>query len=1358
MSSEIDQLLTELNESVTSSVNDKAISCINSISQQIKKKYIESHQPYNEIDQNEFLIFFTEIYKRMIPLISATNHKGFNNSLNSFINHWNGIISSLNPLIFLKLCEKLNDDGLTKSLYFFILPVTRSIAIVDSDNYNSLIVKILKETNINFVSSLSAEIWHTLVMILSVDQVADLINYFIKVNKNEKGVSILVSKDRSKLIETVFINASMEFICKFLILTPKKVRFDVFTISSRITETMTIEGYNPEIAFDMIPFVVKDEEPNEVDKSAFYPFWPTIIEYLQKKQSVSALYALQSGYKVKMVDENQLVRFLKLEEKTDLRYRLASFKISLEMIECNSVQKKLFPIIHEISMTRSNAMLCCLVDHLPVIFPTLLKHDENYAYDVINTIMNPIPYDQYLPPFILHFLNSVNPKDEHFTFSVEKVIYKYMNLPLNINAEIKKLMEKIDMKIEMSKVDWFDICLSNSINLVEDVSPDLLLEIISQEILHISYIPNILEKLTQICTRKENNCTFYNKSNVDCRKIFDMSVFTLVKILNLLGLDLEGELKKKNEEPFPIGDTFISNSYIIGCVNCLLEPIAPSFLGSLIRSLIKLINSLISSLNETEKLPSNLFMSFLIIADFLSIFMADQSFLILSKVKDYISDNDYFKKIESNAIKNSALSYSKTVVNYLINEKGPEETIKIEKKKSLKAASVDFEIAKKLAPFIDQPIPKYKTFLAFEGIEKHKEWIDECKKYYSEDQWITAPDAKEEVEENDKIEEEEEEKSENEEKIGFKLDENSTEIEKGIDGFLDGNKYSIVTFLNYGSNKHDLKSINESISIEEIEEFVMKNSSDIRLVTGFFYYALCHEYHTPKYNEWVKLIQFKQGDEERLYTASLFLTSLVGKSKSNLNFNLGKENEEKINEPIEFKFGQFSEELSKFILDGLKSIGYYVISKELVIFAFSHEISYRWFFIRSIISLDPSTFSNNALITAEFTIKDKLIDVYKPFFDGFHQKANFQTLISVFSSLTQIYFVPEKSMLIQTKHFPIVHDCLCNLGVSISYPSPITLDGSIIDSFLLALSKQKYFPITFFTFFSHTRLTDKQFEIVRSLLSPKTKAASNFFNYLLPSAYFSDTFPSEASLTESEKQTINMDSSELTKQIYIDKETAIHFSNKPPSFSRAFYRSLMLPFTPILPQKLIIEIKDLLCYVFPPLSYATLNTWPNLNDFDQILFQKYPDDLIDHFKIAGRETIDIFRSVMNDSSFAKKKEITDQFIMTAFSMGSNVNFALNTIDALFDFKINVEDLFKNIDIVNSPQFCCLCVAFCYVKRKLNLDNDFKESVKALLDTEEKRDLFENMNQKETMEQIVHYLFKDSKLPKFQWKKKLFFKP
>lgn len=1388
----INLLLSDLEENVTSQLNDKAISCINSISSQVKINYIEANQPFNRYNNTEILALFVNIYKRIIPLTSVSKSRSINNSLNSFLNHWNGLISSLSPFVFIKLCEQLNTDGLTKRLHSFILPVTRAIATVDNNSvYNPMIIKMLKEVSMDFISTLPLDFWHTLVIILSVEQVEELIDYFISTDKNAKGTSILATKDTSKLYEKVFVDATIEFISKFILTIPKKIHFDVLTISSRITETMNIEGCNPEVAFDMIPFVVKFE-PNEIERSAFYPFWPTIIEYLEKKQSVSALYALQAGYKVKMVEESKLIKFLKLDEKTDLRYRLASFQVSLEMIDCESIQSKLYPIIHEISMTRSNAMLCCLVDHLPTVFPSILKKDEEFAYDVVNTIMNPIPYDQFLPPFILRFLNSnsvPNIHDDHFTFNIEKIIYKYMNLTINVNNDIQKLMKKANIKIDMFKVDWFDLSLGNSVSLVEDISTDLLLEIISQETLHISYIPNIIEKLTQVCTRDDKNTTFYNKNSVDIRRIFDMTFSTFVKLIKLMGLDLNEELKKRNQEQIPIGQSLISDSYITGCVNFLIEPITPSYLGSLIRSMIKLMNSVIGTLNEIEKLPSNLILSFLIVADFLSIFMVDQTLLILRKIKNLVDDQDYFKKVESNAINNSALAYSKIVVEYLILEKGPEEAIKIEKNKSLKAASTDFYIAKKLAPYIDQPIPKFRTFLAFEGIEKHSEWVKDCKEFYTEDQWITAPNRqKEDKNQNqNKNQEENEDKSDNDndnddddvddenqskvkieeedvsEKVGFQMPEDSKYVEKGIDGFLDGTKYSIVSFLNYRSNKSSLNSVNENVSIDEIEEFVMNNTSDIRLITGFFYYALCHEYHTPKYKEWLKLIPIESNDQS-LYTISLFLTSLVGKNKSNLHLNLESgEDEVQMNDPISFKFTEFPEDLSKFILDALKSIGYYVISKDLIVFAFSHEISFRWFFIRSIISLDHEYFKDVSLISAEFTSKDKLATVYKPFLDTFHINGSFETLISIFESLTRIYFVPDKSMLVNRVTLPIVHDSLYSLRVSVSYPPQIQLENTIIDSLLLALSKQKYFPITFFTFFSQTKLTDKQFEIVRSLLSPKTKAASNFFNYLLPSAYFSGTFPTDNGSADrnnggSEGSEMNLDSVDLSKSYLIDKETAIHFSNKPPSFSRAFYRSLMLPFTPILPQKLIVEIKDLLCDVFPPFSYATLNTWQNLNDFDQIIFQKYPEDLIENFKFVGRETIEKYRSVMNDSSFAKKNEISLQLILTAFSLISNVDFAIDVCDTFINFNVDLVELFKNKEVVNSEQFCCFCAAFSHIKRKLKLDNDFKANVKDLIEQEEKKDLFENMNQKETINQIVHGLFKDAKLPKFKWKKKLFFKP
>lgn len=1369
MSVDVSQLLAELDESISTHFIDKAITGINSISSKIQISDILS------TDQDSVVQYFTNIYKHIIHLPSVSKQKSFISCLNSFQNHWNALISSLNPLSFLKICKQLYDSGLTEYLFLFITPAVRSVLqIEENSTYTEMIEKILEVVDIEQIVTIPSEIWHALVTALSIEQVEKLIDFYISKNKNEKGVLILASKERSKLYEKVFINATMDFICKFIISIPKKAHFDVLTISSRIAETIIIEGYNPEIAFDMIPFVVKGE-PDEVEQSAFYPFWPSIIEYLQKKESVSALFALQSGYKAKLVKDSEIIQFLKLEEKTDLRYRLASFQISLEMIECEEIQPKLFNIIHDISMTRGNAMLCCLVDHLPTIFNTLVAHDEDYAYDIVNTIMNPIPYDQFLPPFILRFLNSnvvPNPRDSRFKFNVETVIYKYMNLSVNVTSEIKNLMKKIDMKIDMLKVDWFDLPLSNSVTLVDDVCPDLLLEIISCDTLHISFLPNIIDKLTQICVRDDRSGTFYNNKTTDTRHVFDITVSTLFKIVSLLGLHLDDELKKRNQKPFPIGATYMGDLYINGCIKFLSEPIAPSFLGAFIRSMVHLIVSLIAAENEREKLNSNLVPALLIVAKFISAFMVDQTLAILSKVKALVEDQDleFFRQIEADAVNSSSLAHSRAVTEYLIAERGAEEAVKTSKEKALKAASIDFLIAKKLAPYLEQPLPEFRTFQAFEGVEKHAEWVQQCREHFDEDQWITAPanhteKAQEKEEEEERNENENNEKVEDDEK-SFKFDEEAKEAEKGIDGFLDGSKYSIISFLNFNSNRMKLASVSQSTSLEDIEEFAMKNSSDQRLVLGFFYYSLCHGYHTPKYNEWLKLITIDDTDLS-LYTASLFLSSLVGKDKANLHLNLTYD--ETVNEPLNFTFDEFSEELKEFILNGLKTIGYYVISKQLLTFAFQHETSTRWFFIRSVISLDCDHFKDTALIYAEFTDKKQLTAVYKPFFDGFNASNSFEALISIFKSLTKIYFVPDQSLLIDTKHLPLVHDALHSLKLSVPYPPPITIEKEIIDSLLNALSRQKYFPITFFTFFSHSRLTDGQFNIVKDLLSPKTRSASNFFNYLLPSAYFSDTFPLDdqgniatdsSSSPRKRRPSLDLEPEQLNQIVsFVDKDTAIHFSNKPPSFSRAFYRSLMLPFMPILPQKLIVEVKDLLCEVFPPFSYNALNMWPNLNDIDQIIFQKYPEDILEHFQVISCETIDIFKSVMNDPLFDKKGEVTDQLLRTSLKMESNVTFAVNVCDALISLDLDLNELFHRKEIVNSPQFCLFCVLYRrLLRKKVKVSENFTAEIKDLLHSEERKDLFSTMDQHETIYQIIHNLFSDNGESKVKWSKKHFFKP
>ena len=1242
-----------------------------------------SNQELLQIDNISLLIEkFYETFTRILPLTESQN-KNIMKSANFFINHWGNLFSSVNPNFFLQFCHKLfQNENLAQYSYQLIIPIASAFLYMKNDDdfismmsdnadiYVKVMILIVKESNPSKISKIPMKAWSILKSLLNEDQVEDLVIHLSKVNASPMGASILCKKNYERLLDPVFNLAKIDFLLLFLKNLPRDLKFDVLLISSRISEALVEDGQDPEIAFQMIPYVVKEElgELNEIMISAFHPFWKVGIKYLKDNHSFHALLAMYSGYKVGLVTKETVLSLLNFENSQNSNYLISSFQIALHMFECVEIQEKVVNIINEVSMTRGNAMFCCLVDNMKIAYPKLLQYNEQFAYDTINTIMNPIPFDKYLPPFVVKMLLSIPNIDENpnFLFNIEDVVYKYMTLSSEqITKDLKQLVKKYKIKINMLNVDWFGSSLSTSISLVSNVEPNIIKELLDFEIFHISLIPQIINKL-----RKTGFTGFLNNG-----------MATFAKILQVLGLDI-----KADSLPFPLEDSWLSDGYINGCVQFLEIPIGPSYLGSILKSLIKYFCMVVDQTHQDNGILDILFN----FAVHISQIIPDYSLLLLAHIKVNFEDKDKIEQMEKKLSKYIDLGDPLIISQYLLFVNGPEKALELSEKKVKKAISVKYSLAEAFAPYIKQPLDKMTTFLAFQGIEEHKEWVEQCKLTIKEDQWVHPKDH------NDTIEEK---------KFAFQpID--SSNLKDGILGFLDGTKYSLIRFLYFSTediNTYSQKQSQNNIQINEIEEYVINHSEDIRLVIGFFYYAKNNQFHTERAEEWVKLIKFDYRSENKddnnlnnlgIYAASLFLSTLTG-----------------------YKFNSFPNFLSQFILSGLKSLGYYALSKDLLIYAFKKESFFRWYYIRSIISLDTEYFSDNAIITVEFAEDEKIFTIYNSFFENMKTEDNINSLMNIFVSLTRTLFRPPDEYLIQNKYYPLAHNCLYSLKNISTLPPPKHLEQDFINAFLNALKQQKFFPVLFFVFFAHVKLTNEQFQFVHELIEPRNSAANSFYMHLLPSVYFEEN-EIKASL---------------------DSKAAIHFSNKPPSFSRAFYRSCLIPFTPILPQKLINEIKDLICDVFPPFSYNALNVWPNINNYDKIMRKDYPENIIDQFKVVSHETIDILTCVLSDSNFPNQSEIIEESIKTFLSDGSNVSYIINIWKALIKFgisKMQVEKIIYDEKIVNSFNFLHFCVLFSLVKKYLNKEN-LKEEIKSIISEEGKKTLFDELPS--SKEKIIYNL-------------------
>ena len=994
--------------------------------------------------------------------------------------------------------------------------------------------------------------------------------------------------------------------------------------------------------------------------------WKALEETLVQHPSGAKLKALYAGVTLGEVPRETILKYLKFDNR-DAEYHAESFEIAMSFADYESFRPVLRDVMRQISQTRNNTLYDILLSKMDVAFPILFEDDPRTTLYMVESALRPINKNSC--KLALRFLQSV-PKETLLmyprNFNFNAIIRKALEYgDLSYLESLKVLMKKVDYRINKFELDWFgDECLL-SLELCKNIEPGVLIDLLTFQAIPVHAVPRIVGHLRDACA-------------IDFYPVAHDTLFLLAMNSGC------GNVRLVGDEGFEmvVEKSFMSNSEIRKLVQTVSSPFDSCSLGIIMGSLLSYLDA---AYDFTQHSAAEKF-SLLVMARFLAPIFPKSAVSLMRKILK-ANDMPVGVKMATDMFKDfvpesAAGEYAK----FALDQFGVESATSLCPDVCIKACVSNYHLASLFAPFLHQPLPLLPTFLAFSKIKEHEEWVEKCRSEIPETKWILTDgnDQKQKQAVSHDRGDEEEDQPE------YKF--RRPRPPKGLPGVFDGSRYALISYFTH-YNMNSKPSEITGATIEEIEQYVFENAKDdIRLVIGFFFYAIKKHFQTQRVQEWTTKLQSMRTEAE-MYAVSLFLTSL----RMNLS--------------------ELPPFMTEFIEKHLLFLGYTSLSKFALNYAFQVEHGMEWFFIRSVISMDPTFMSEYPLVLAEFAEKQSLFKVYEQFFNSVNHQKETNQLYFCFVSLISVLFRPQK--VIQHRFWPIAHRCLYSLPVTPTISPAVKVDPRIVQGLVACLQQQRYFPSQFFAFFFQISI-DRQFmRPIQELLKPKTPQAEAYFVNLLPSTYFLNRI-------------------ERGEEVVLDENSLNFYENRPPSFALAFYRSLMGIFAPPLPQFLISQVENILCPVFPPFGYIGLKVWDNVMDDTKILSGELCEDPVSVLFHVGRTAISLYNALMTNPNFRARTEATDALVKIALSERTSILFAVGAADATAKYQNQIEEIVSAPGFVDNAENHLNAVLFAARIAKKLEKAELLDVVKENTKNSDKNLLFSALTNREAMKEVLEY--------------------
>jgi hypothetical protein len=387
--------------------------------------------------------------------------------------------------------------------------------------------------------------------------------------------------------------------------------------------------------------------------------------------------------------------------------------------------------------------------------------------------------------------------------------------------------------------------------------------------------------------------------------------------------------------------------------------------------------------------------------------------------------------------------------------------------------------------------------------------------------------------------------------------------------------------------------------------------------------------------------------------------------------------------------------LAAFIGRHLLFHGHSSLTAESLARAFQRERGLRWYFIRSIINIDPTPLAEYPLVRAEFTDLPSAVPLIEEFLRKNGPAITLEIWNLLFSTIVSVLLRPPIGAPYML--FPVTHTVLATLPPAPPRPQLIAIDAGLVQ-LLLASKMHRAVPASFFCLFFHLASDPTPGQLIRPVFGPKSETGKAFLQAEMPASYFTEREP------------------------VLDEDAIDHFNNRPPSFTLAFVRSLVGLFAQPLPKALVSAIAAILTPVFPEFGFPGCPIWGSAQLETRIIRGWLCQDAVAAIAHPNRWAIGVYHSLMHNPKFRDRDDATRALLTVAVGEGATVNFASRACQAVLAYETDIVGIISTPEFLNAARFANVLVIAVRVARTFGLPA-LLEALAPHVEDERKRAVF-----------------------------------